>query len=40
MATEMNISPSQMAATWSFEEVYESYFYLRLKYLRDAPGGV
>jgi hypothetical protein len=29
-----------MAATWSPEEVYEAYFYLRLAYLRNAPGGV
>ncbi len=39
MATNMHIMPSQLTAEWSFPEVYEAYYYLRLKYLKDAPGG-
>jgi hypothetical protein len=31
VCTEMNLHPAQAAATLSFEEVYETYFYLRLK---------
>ncbi len=34
VVTEMNMSPATTAASWSFEEVYEAYYYLRLKYLR------
>jgi hypothetical protein len=28
-----------MATTWSPEEVYEAFYYLRLGYLRNPPGG-
>lgn len=34
VCTEMNMQPAQTAATWSMEDIYEAYFYLRLRYLR------
>lgn len=37
MVIENNLSPAQTAATWSLEEIYEAFFYLRLRYLRN-PG--
>jgi hypothetical protein len=40
VATENNIAnPAKMAAEWSPSEVYEAFYFLRLKYLLDAPGG-
>jgi hypothetical protein len=32
----MNMNPAQTAATWSPEEINETFFYLRLGYLRTA----
>jgi hypothetical protein len=40
VATELKMNPSQMAATWAPAEVSEAFFFLRLKYLKEAPGGV
>ena len=28
-----------MASSWSYADVFEAYYYHRLKYLRTAPGG-
>jgi hypothetical protein len=39
VATEYKLNPAEMATTWSPDEVYEAFFYLRLAYLRNAPGG-
>ncbi len=36
VVTKMNMNPSQAAATWSPEEIKETYFYLLLGYLRNA----
>jgi hypothetical protein len=35
VVTEMNLNPAHTAATWSPEEIYEAFFYLRLGYLRN-----
>ncbi len=35
VCTEMNMNPAQTAATWSLEEIYETFFHLRLGYLRQ-----
>jgi hypothetical protein len=39
VATELQIPPAVLASTWSPDEVAEEYLYLRIKYLREAPGG-
>jgi len=39
VAIRLNIPPAVMAATWSYDEVFEAYLYLRLQYLREGPGG-
>lgn len=39
VCNEYKLKPAQMSATWDFNEVFEAYYYLRLKYLREAPGG-
>jgi hypothetical protein len=33
------LRPAEMASTWDPHEVSEAYYYLRLRYLREAPGG-
>ena len=40
VATELQILPSVLAREWSPDEVFEAYLYLRLRYLREGPGGV
>lgn len=36
VVTEMKLVPAHTAAAWSPEEIYETYYYLRLGYLRNA----
>lgn len=36
VVTEMKLVPTHTAATWSPEEINETFYYLRLGYLRNA----
>ncbi len=39
VSTNLGIPPAVLESQWSMDEVLEAYMFLRLKYLREAPGG-
>jgi hypothetical protein len=37
--THLKINPAVLASEWSYPEIFEAFYFLRLQYLIEAPGG-